>query len=62
MDKIKEITVIKKFDDTKILIETDNKFPDKITFRNIVKLMTCVIIDDDKFYPQLFLEEALLET
>ena len=23
--------------------------------------MTCVIKDDDKFYPQLFLEEVLLE-
>ena len=24
-------------------------------------LMTCVIKDDDKFHPQLFIEEALLE-
>ena len=25
-------------------------------------LMTCVIKDDDKFHPQLFIEKVLLET
>ena len=57
MCKIKEIICIEKFDDTKVLIETDDKLPDDITFKNDVILMTCVIKDDNRFYPQLFLEE-----
>ena len=57
MCKIKEIICIEKFDDTKVLIETDDKLPDDITFKNDVILMTCAIKDDDRFYPQLFLEE-----
>ena len=57
MCKIKEIICIEKFDDTKVLIETDDKLPDDITFKNDVILTTCVIKDDDRFYPQLFLEE-----
>ena len=57
MCKIKEIICIEKFDDTKVLIETDDKLPDDITFKNDVILMTCVIKDDDRFYPHLFLEE-----
>ena len=39
--KIKEIIGIENFDDTKILIETGNKLPDDITFKNVVILMTC---------------------
>ena len=42
-------------------MDTDDELSDDINFKNIVILMTCVIKDDDKFYPQLFLEEALLE-
>ena len=57
MCKIKEIICIEKFDDTKVLTETDDKLPDDITFKNDVILMTCVIKDDDRFHPQLFLEE-----
>ena len=44
---------------TKILINTDDKLPDDVTFKNVVILMTCVIKDDNKFYLQIFLEEAL---
>ena len=55
LDKIKEIIGIKNFDDTKILIETDDKLPDEITLKNVVILITCVIKDFDK----LFLGEAL---
>ena len=29
----------------------DNNFPDQITLKNVVTLMTWVIKDDDKFYP-----------
>ena len=54
LDKIKE-----KFDDTKILIDTDYKLPHYITLKNVVILITCVIKDDGKFYPRIFLEEAL---
>ena len=42
-------------------MDTDDELSDDINFKNIVILMACVIKDDDKFYPQLFLEEALLE-
>ena len=46
LDKIIEVIGIEKFDDTKILIDTDDKLPDDITFKNVVILMTCVIKDD----------------
>ena len=51
LDKTEEIIDIEKFDDTKILIDTDDKLPDNITLQNAVILMTCVIKDDGKFYP-----------
>ena len=56
----KEITSIEKFDDTKILIDTANKLPDDITFIKIVILLTCVIKEDGKLYPQIFLEKTLV--
>ena len=59
-DKIKMIVGIEKFDDTKIFIETDDKLPDNVTLKNVVKLITCVIKDNDKFYPQIFLEETIV--
>ena len=34
--KVKENIDIEKFDDTKTLIDTDDNFPDNITFKNIV--------------------------
>ena len=43
-----------------ILIESDYKLPDDITLRNVVLIFTRVIKDGDKFYQQLFLEEALV--
>ena len=58
LDKIKETTDIVKFDDIKILIDTDDKLPDCITFKNVVILITCIIKDDGLLYPQIFLEEA----
>ena len=60
LDKIKRIG-IEKDEDTKILICTDYKLSDDITLKNTVILMTYVIKDDDNFYPQLFLEEALYD-
>ena len=42
------------------MIDTDDKLLDEITVKNAVILITCIIRDDGKFYPQIFLEEALL--
>ena len=58
LDKIKRKD-IEKLDDTKILIDTDDKLPDDITLKNAVILMTCVIKDGNKFYPQLFFKKEL---
>ena len=41
LDNIKEMLGIGKFDDTKILIDMDDKLPDDITLKNVVILMTC---------------------
>ena len=60
LDKIKETIGIIKFDVTKILIDTDEKLPEYITLSNVVMLMTWGVVEDDnKFYPQIFLEEPL---
>ena len=47
------------FDYIKVLIDTDDKLPDDITLKNVVILITCVSKDDDEFYMQLLLEQAL---
>ena len=60
LNKIKKIIDIEKFDDTKILIDTHDKLSDDIIFKNVVTLITCIIKDSDQFYPQLYLEEALV--
>ena len=57
LDIIKKIIGIEKFDDTKTLIETNDILPDVITLKNIVILITCIIKNNDKFHPELFLEE-----
>ena len=49
LDKIKEILVIEKFDNTKISINADDKLPNDITLRNVLILITCIIKDDNKF-------------
>ena len=46
---------------TKMLIDIVDKLPNGIILKDIVILITCVIRDDTKFHPQIFLEEALLE-
>ena len=45
--------------DTNILIDMDDKLPDEITLKNVM-LMTCVIKEDCKFYPQIFLQDTFL--
>ena len=59
LGKIKEILGIEKFDDPKILVDTDDKMPDDISSKNVVTLLTCFIKIDGKFYPQILSEEAL---
>ena len=56
----KEIFGIAKFDDTKILNDTDKKLPVDIILQNAVISMTCFIKNDNKFFLQIYLEEALL--
>ena len=51
-DKIKRIDN-ENLDDTRILIDTDDELPND-TLKSSMTLMTCVIKDGDKFYPQLF--------
>ena len=60
LDQFKNIISIEKLDDTKILIDTDDKMPSNITLKNAVILMACVMKDDGKFYPQIFSEKTLL--
>ena len=59
LHKIKMVIYIKKYDDTNVLIETDDKLPDDITLKNVVILIKCAIKDGGKCYPKIFLEEAL---
>ena len=53
LDKITETIGIVKFDDTNIFIDTHDKWPDYITLKNVMMLITYTIKDDGKFYPQI---------
>ena len=46
------------FHETTIMIVTGDKLTDDSPFKNAVILITCLIKDDGKCYPQMFLEEA----
>lgn len=59
LDSIKEIIRIEKFDDTKMLIETDDELPDDLTVINVI-LIKCVIKDFDNVYLQILLEPAFV--
>ena len=59
LDKNKEIKGIDKFDNAKILSDTDDKQQNYITLKNVEILITCIITDGMKFYSQLFLDRAL---
>ena len=59
LDKIKEKIDIGKIDDTKILVETDDKLPDHITLKYVMVSVRCVIKDGHELYPQIFLKEVL---
>ena len=45
LDKIKEIIGIDEFDDTQILIQTNDKLLEDITLKIVGILITCVIKD-----------------
>ena len=42
LDKIKMIISIEEFNDTKILVETDDKLSDDVTLKIVALLITCV--------------------
>ena len=46
LDKTKEVMCIEKLDDIKILIDKGDQFPDGITLKDALILMTCAIKDD----------------
>ena len=58
-EKNKKIIGIEKFDNTKMLIDTDNKLPEDITLKIVVIFMTSVKKDNGNMYP--ISQEALLE-
>ena len=47
LDRITEIIGIEKTDNTKILIDTDDKLSDDVTLKDIVILVTCFTKDDN---------------
>ena len=53
LDKIKRKD-IEKLDDTKILIDTDDKLLSDITLEDVLILMTCIIKDGDNFINNSF--------
>ena len=50
--RLKKLGIQKLFD-TKILIKTDDKFPDSITLKNVLTFITYIIKDGDSFNPQM---------
>lgn len=54
LDNVKAQAIIigiEQFENTKILIDADVTLPVDITFKNVAILMSCVIEEDNKFYP-----------
>ena len=45
LERIKEITNIEEFDKTKILIDTNNKFPDDMLWYYCIVVICCDIIE-----------------
>ena len=59
LDTTKEIIDIEKYYETKILISKDDKL--EIFLKNTVMLTTSIIKDDNKPYPEMFLQETLYD-
>ena len=60
LNKVKETKDDEKFDYTTVVIDADDKLPDDIILKDFAILITCNMKDDDKFYPEILLQEALL--
>ena len=56
LDKIKEIIDIEQFDNTNILMDTDDTMSYDITLKKVDLFITSVTKGDNKFYSQLILE------
>ena len=54
VDKIKMIIGIEKFDFAETLTNTGDKSFVEVTLKNVVLLISCVIKDEGKLYPQIF--------
>ena len=59
INRIKEIIDTGEFDNTKILVDTDDILPDDIALKSVVIWVTCVEKGDGKIYPKLSLEKVL---
>ena len=59
--KIKEVLDIENFDGSIILINRKDRLSKDITLKRVAILMTCVIRNGNKFYPQMFLDHALCD-
>ena len=59
LSKVKKTIDIRKFDNTKILINTDDEMLNYFTLKKFATWIICVIKDHGKFHPQIFLEKAL---
>lgn len=57
LDKINLVIAIEAFDNTNILIDTNDKLPDHISLKDVIILITCIIKDNDKYCPQLFVRK-----
>ena len=59
LSKVKKTIDIRKFDNTKILINTDDEMLNYFTLKKFATWIIRVIKDHGKFHPQIFLEKAL---
>ena len=49
LDKINLVIAIEAFDNTNILIDTNDKLPDHISLKDVIILITCIIKDNDLY-------------
>ena len=54
---VDDYMLVKELDNIKEILGID-KLPDDATLKDVVISFTCVIKNDDKFNPQIFLEET----
>ena len=57
-DYIKNVKSIEKFDAAMILMDIGDKFPNDISIKNFMIMITCVIKDVNKFYQNVYLVET----